>query len=197
VVAEFEFNPSVLTMAASSEHTALRLITDAGTPAVAMRLEWQLTSGTYKWSWVNWNDANAVETNTTPYTHGASATAHRVKLIWISSSSAGADDGAMYLYIDDVLEATATGLDTDTLTIGAIDYGPASGLDVGTSGYVYYDDCRWSDALSATMALDAVPLAATIPSLSFYSVDHPVEMWLDNEIAVNMHLKEQLTNEDE
>lgn len=197
IMVEFEFDPSNLTLPATSEFTTMRLVTDGGTPPVGMRLEWQLTSGEYKWSWVSWDDSNGVETNNTPYNHGASATAHTVKLLWIPSSAPGADDGAMYLYIDNVLEGSATGLDTDTITIGAIDFGAASGIDAGTYGVAFFDDLQWSDGLSATMALDAVPLAVTIPSLSFYSVDHPVEMWLDDQIATDMHIKEQPVNEDE
>ena len=70
---------------------------------------------------------------------------HKIRHEWQASSAAGADDGYLKLYIDNVLVETISGVDNDTKTIETISFGAVSAIDATTSGIFYMDDCKWSD----------------------------------------------------
>jgi len=70
---------------------------------------------------------------------------HTVVVVWQASSSAGADDGYLSLYVDDVLIETLAVLNNDTLSYDEVRFGVVSGLDTGTSGTFYMDDLNWTN----------------------------------------------------
>jgi len=75
---------------------------------------------------------------------------HKIRVVWQASSGVGADDGYTKLYIDDVLKETVSGLDNDTKSIDLLSYGAVSGLDAGTYGIFYMDDCKWAPNIGYT-----------------------------------------------
>lgn len=68
---------------------------------------------------------------------------HHVRVYWRASPGAGENDGLLALYIDHVLQEALTGLDNDTKDVNTVIFGAASGLDAGTYGIFYMDDCKW------------------------------------------------------
>lgn len=70
---------------------------------------------------------------------------HKIRVVWKASSGAGNDDGFMHLYIDDDYKTGITGIDNDIKTVGLVQFGACAGVDAGTSGTFYMDDCRWTD----------------------------------------------------
>ena len=65
---------------------------------------------------------------------------NKVAMVYKASTSDGKNNGYTYLYINDILVVSHTGLDNDTLTgINAIYLG-ASGIDTGSSGSFYIDN---------------------------------------------------------
>ncbi len=68
---------------------------------------------------------------------------HKIRIVWEASS--GANDGYLKLYIDNVLMEILSGLDNDTKTVEEIRFGAVAGLDAGTYGIFYMDDCKWGN----------------------------------------------------
>ena len=58
---------------------------------------------------------------------------------WQTASAAGAGDGYVKLWINDVLVDTLSGLDNDTRHVTKASIGAVAGLDAGTAGTVYWD----------------------------------------------------------
>ena len=85
---------------------------------------------------------------------------HTIRVVWVASSVDGADDGYFSLYMDDILLQTITGIDNDTWDIDSIDFGARTGLDAGTYGIFYMDDCKWNDGAEGqwnSLSSDVLP----------------------------------------
>lgn len=78
---------------------------------------------------------------------------HHVRMVWAASTGAGNDDGYLYLYIDGEFKEALTGLDNDTKNVGNVEFG-AFGVDAGTYGFFYMDDCRWAGSSGPVGAYD-------------------------------------------
>ena len=132
VTIETGFDPNVLTMADNDEWVFM------DSTAFYARL---LKSGTsYKVSAVVQTDTGTTETADYTITDAY----HTFRIVGQVSSGVGADDGYLKLYSDDVLLETLSGVDNDTRSVGTISFGACSGLDAGTYGIFYMDDCKWS-----------------------------------------------------
>ena len=77
---------------------------------------------------------------------------HHIHLIWKAATSGGADNGFVHLSVDGVLKTSITGIDNDQRDVDNAFFGVVSGLDSGTAGTFYMDDCKW-DALAVTSQL--------------------------------------------
>jgi PKD domain len=67
--------------------------------------------------------------------------AHAIEIEWVQSSGAGANDGALRVWIDGVAEAQLTGLDNDTRGIDYVRMGVVS-AKAGQAGTIYFDDFK-------------------------------------------------------
>src|SRR5262249_27387827 len=65
--------------------------------------------------------------------------AHMVELDWRAASAAGANNGSVTLWIDEVQKGTMSGIDNDQQRIDRVRLGAVSGLTAGTSGTFYLD----------------------------------------------------------
>ena len=134
ITAECNLDPNTITMGAAESFTFIS--GDAADFTVNLKY-----SGGYKINAVAALDAGTDVTSDYDITDAP----HKIRVVWVASSIAAADDGYLKLYIDDVLQETLSGLDNDTLDIGSVYFGAYTGLDAGTYGIFYMDDCRWSD----------------------------------------------------
>lgn len=75
--------------------------------------------------------------------HNLTDAYQKIRTVWKASS--GSDDGFLCLYVDDILRESITGVDNDTKTVSIIYAGAVGGIDNGTSGVFYMDDCQWED----------------------------------------------------
>lgn len=78
---------------------------------------------------------------------------NQVRLVWGASTGAGNDDGFLVLMIDGEILEGLSDLDNDTQNSDLIAYGSRDS-DSGTSGTIYFDDCRWLEG--ALLIPDAV-----------------------------------------
>jgi hypothetical protein len=71
---------------------------------------------------------------------------HTIRMVWKASS--GADDGFLYLYLDDVLLEALTGLDNDTLAVDTVLAGALGAPATDLTGTFYFDDVWWADQIA-------------------------------------------------
>ncbi len=81
---------------------------------------------------------------------------HSLALIHEAASSAGANDGEVRFYVDGLLVGSATGIDNDQRLPDAVQFGAFEGVDAGTSGTFYVDECWWCD-----VAVEPTPYGLT------------------------------------
>ena len=139
VTCEFWIDPNTITMADDTNLVILLAQGDTvgGTTwAYYIRLSYLTASG-YSVTAIMYKDSgSAAESSDVDITDGW----HHIRVVWIASS-----DGFMCLYVDGTLEASITGTDNDSRDVDTITFGAASGLDAGTCGILYMDDCKWDD----------------------------------------------------
>lgn len=58
---------------------------------------------------------------------------------WRAATGVGANDGGLTLWIDNIQQATLTGVDNDTRRIDRVRLGALTGIDTGTRGIYYFD----------------------------------------------------------
>ena len=71
--------------------------------------------------------------------HPISAAAHSVEIDWARSTAAGANNGTLRLWIDDVLKQTLSGIDNDTAGIDTVRMGALS-VKGGAGGALLFDE---------------------------------------------------------
>jgi len=144
ITAECNFDPNTLTMASGNQ------------------FNFMTEPNAYFYTTLNYDGANyriqAGVHHDTGYTatsyYAISDANHKIRVVWKASSGAGNDDGYLKLYIDDVLLETLSGLDNDTRAISAINFGAVAGLDAGTYGIFYMDDCKWADEVFSDLQIE-------------------------------------------
>ena len=142
ITAEIALNPNSLTMANGDEFVIMAGV-EAGAAVDAWRLilGYNAASGYYlRQQWRT--DAAAYASGSQIWIPDAW---RRVGIYWKASTGAGANNGVIALLRGGQPVEIQTGLDTDTLNVDTVRYGAVSGVDVGTSGTFYLDECRWSD----------------------------------------------------
>ncbi len=135
VTIEFWFDPNSLTM---TDGDTFQIMSTNG----QLRIDFRLSGATLQCRALTFTDTGTKATGW--HTISDDYTNH-IRVIWNASTSAGADNGSTYLYLDGQLVEIESGLDNDTLTVGEIRYGAAAALDAGTSGTFFMDNCNWSD----------------------------------------------------
>jgi len=64
---------------------------------------------------------------------------HVIEIDWRAATAAGANNGGLTLWIDNVQQADLTGVDNDTHRVDRARLGALSGVDNGTRGTYYFD----------------------------------------------------------
>ena len=140
----FLFDPNGLTMANGDELDLFLLRDDGvGTVAAKVSLHYDTTNGYEIRLQVNNDGGTGAFTNW----HTIDDDVHEIVVEWWASSSAGADDGTVRLWIDGVLKQTLTGIDSDTRQVDYTRLGATQGIDASASGTLYFDDyASWTEA---------------------------------------------------
>ena len=132
--ARFYFDPNSITMSSGNAHYIFYGYT--GTSTDVLRIEFRRSSGTYQVRAAVRND-RSTWSNTNWFTITDSP--HFLELDWRASTTAGANNGSLTVWIDNVQQANLTGVDNDTRRIDRASLGAVSGLDSGTLGTYYFD----------------------------------------------------------
>jgi RHS repeat-associated protein/CSLREA domain-containing protein len=132
--ARFYFDPNSITMASGDAFFIFKGYT--GTSTDVLRMEVRNSSGAYQLRGGLLTDGS-VWTNTNWFT--ITDASHSMEVDWRAASAAGANDGALTLWIDGNQLADLTGVDNDTWRIDRDRLGAISGVDTGTRGTYYLD----------------------------------------------------------
>ena len=132
--ARFNFDPHSIGMASGDAHFIFNGF--MGTSTAVLRVEFHQVSGAYQVRGRLINDGTTW-TNTSWFT--ISDAPHALELDWWAATGAGANNGGLTLWIDNVQQVDLTGVDNDTLRVDRARLGALSGIDVGTSGTYFFD----------------------------------------------------------
>jgi hypothetical protein len=131
--ARFYFDPNSISMASGEGHDIFQAYHGTST---ALQVQFRFSGGAYQVRARIRDDASG-------YTISAWYTitdaSHFIELDWLAATAAGANDGALTLWLDGALMQTLSGVDNDTRRIDQVRLGPLSGLDAGTSGTEFFD----------------------------------------------------------
>jgi RHS repeat-associated protein len=133
VTARVYLDPNSVTIPSGQSFTVLQL---ADTTGVSVRVQLKNNAGAYQLVAEAQNDAGV-------YTTGQYQTINdawqMVEVEWQTASTAGANDGYVKMWLNDLLVDTLSGLDNDTRNVTKAVIGAAAGVDAGTAGTVYWD----------------------------------------------------------
>ncbi|MCB9423086.1 MAG: S8 family serine peptidase [Ardenticatenaceae bacterium] len=132
--ARFYFDPDSIQMRSGDTH---RILAARSSSAEIIYLDFRYSSGAYQVQAGIRTDAGKYVT-TTWYT--ISDAPHAIEFDWQAATSAGANNGYLSLWIDNVLRQTKSGIDNDTTRIEELWLGPLSGIDSTTLGTELFDD---------------------------------------------------------
>lgn len=132
--ARFYFDPNSIPMASTNDHFIFYGY--AGTSTVVVRVNFRYATPNYQLRVGIINDSGTW-TNSSLFI--ISDAPHIVEIDWRAASAAGANDGGVTLWIDEVQRANLTGVDNDTRRIDRVRLGAVAGIDTGTRGTYYFD----------------------------------------------------------
>ncbi|MEA3439771.1 MAG: RHS repeat-associated core domain-containing protein, partial [Chloroflexota bacterium] len=132
-VARFYFDPNSISMAEGDNHTLFYGLKDVISPVV--RVELRYSGGNYQIRAQVRKDF--LLANTSYYT--ISDGEHYIEIDWKASTSPGANNGELTLWIDGVQKEQLTGIDNDTMYIDRVRLGAVTEIDTGTRGTYYFD----------------------------------------------------------
>jgi hypothetical protein len=131
----FYFDPNSIPMANGDAHFIFEGYSGAAFTKV-LRMDFRLSSGSYQVRAALLNDtSNWVNTSWFTITDAV----HFVELDWRGSTGAGANNGGLTLWIDNVQRADLTAADNDTWRIDRARLGAIAGIDAGTRGTYFFD----------------------------------------------------------
>jgi hypothetical protein len=131
--ARFYFDPNSIPMTNGDQHYIFRAFT--GTTEM-FRLELRFSAGLYQVRGRTLNDSGAWQ-DTNWFTLNDAP--NIIEFDWQAANAAGANDGALTLWINEVEQVGLTGLDNDTRRIDRARLGAVAGLDAGTLGTYFFD----------------------------------------------------------
>ena len=133
-VASFYFDPNSITMVNGDTHTIFGGY--MGTSTLVLRLQFRRSSSLYQVQAAILNDGST-------FTPGGWVTIgdapHQIKLDWRAATAAGANNGALTMWIDGAQQSNLTGMDNDTRRIDRVRLGAVAAIDTGTRGTYYFD----------------------------------------------------------
>jgi hypothetical protein len=133
--ARFHFHPNGVSMATNDTHVIFDGKSASGATVVRVEFRWngkkrQIRAGTAK-------DGTAFQSTAwRPITNAW----HPIELDWRASTSAGANNGTLTLWIDGAQVATLAGVDNDTRRVDSARLGAVDGIDTATRGTTYFDE---------------------------------------------------------
>ncbi|MCC6457458.1 MAG: hypothetical protein IT328_21055 [Caldilineaceae bacterium] len=130
----FYFDPNTIAMANGNVHPIFYGY--SGTSRVVLRAEFRFSSGRYQLRSALLNDGTTWRNSSW---FNISDAPHIVELFWTASTAAGANNGGLTLFLDDVQRAVLNGVDNDTRRIDSVRLGAITGIDSGTRGRYYFD----------------------------------------------------------
>ncbi len=104
-----------------------------------------------------------IRTDAATYTSGSWYTIsdgpHAIEIEWKAATAAGANNGAISLWIDGVAKQTKGSIDNDTLRVDEARLGPLAGIDTGTRGILYFDafESRRTGYIGQSIGPDSAP----------------------------------------
>ncbi|MCB8984106.1 MAG: S8 family serine peptidase [Ardenticatenaceae bacterium] len=130
----FRFDPNGVSMAGGNMH---RLLAGVNGTVEVFNLDIRFRSGAYQL-----RAGLRTDVGTYAYTawYALADAPHTIELDWQAASAAGANDGSLSLWLDQVFKETKGGIDNDTHRIEEVRLGPQSGIDSGTAGTELFDD---------------------------------------------------------
>jgi hypothetical protein len=132
--ARFYLDPNSIRM---SDKEAFYLFNGYASPSVeVMRLEFRIFKGIYQIRASIRSDTNSW---TTSSWINITDVPHVIELRWNAATAAGANNGSLTLWVDDVQAASLTRIDNDTRRMDQVSLGAVSEIDVGTRGTLYFD----------------------------------------------------------
>ncbi|MEA3439300.1 MAG: hypothetical protein U9R58_03370, partial [Chloroflexota bacterium] len=125
--------------------------------------------------------------NTSYYT--ISDVEHYIEFDWKASTSPGANNGELTLWIDGVQKEQLTNIDNDTLYIDRVRLGAVTEVDTGTRGTYYFDafESRSDGYIGPVAWLPGYPVAQTRPMESMLA---NVSYWI---LSLLQNLWENIT----
>jgi hypothetical protein len=132
--ARFYFDPNSIPMASGDAHYIFKGF--VGTATEVFKMEFRQSAGTYQIR-VSIADDGSTFIHSGFFT--ISDAPHVIEIDWRAATAAGANNGGLTLWIDNVQQANLTGVDNDTRRVDRARLGALSGMDNGTRGTYYFD----------------------------------------------------------
>lgn len=124
----------------------------SGAVATSVRTNLERRAGNYELSLAVYDDSSVLLSAEPIVITG---TWHLIRTVLKVATGAGNDDGMAYLFVDNGKVSEIEGIDNDGYDVDSIRCGAVSGLDAGTYGLLYMDDCRWSDDVVITLTSES------------------------------------------
>jgi hypothetical protein len=133
--ARFYFDPNSIVMADGDTHTIFAGLSNTSSDTV--RVEFRRSAGNYQIrGWLTRDGAGGPQaTSWITISDGP----HAIELDWQAATASGANNGGLTLWIDDVQQASLTGIDNDAWRIESARLGGVAGIDAGTRGAYFFD----------------------------------------------------------
>jgi hypothetical protein len=132
--ARFYFDPNSISMSNGDAHSIFDGSNPTGTEM--FWVEFGYSTGGYQIRVHILNDSNA--TTSTAWI-AISDMPHSIEVDWRAATAAGANNGGLTLWIDDIEKGNLSNIDNDTHRIKAVHLGVLSRINVGTRGTYYFD----------------------------------------------------------
>ncbi|MCC6455997.1 MAG: hypothetical protein IT328_13675 [Caldilineaceae bacterium] len=129
--ARFYFDPNSIAMAENDLHVLFSGYSGTELTRPVIRVELYYSNSTYRLRAGLLNDA-ASWRNSAPIR--ISDAPHVVEFDWKASTQAGANNGSLGFWIDEIQRSNLTGIDNDTYRIERVRLGPLADIDDGTRG---------------------------------------------------------------
>jgi len=104
--------------------------------STAFQLDFRFSAGSYQIRLRQYTNSNSVQSTNWVTISDA---LHSLELEWWASTSAGANNGGMTLWVDGIQSGGLSGVANDTRRIESVRLGAVSGIDAGTLGTYYID----------------------------------------------------------
>jgi hypothetical protein len=147
------FDLNTLSMANNDIFTLAAGVMVGGTNPLAIRVKYTTANG-FQWNVLYGHDAGTTASN--DFDLVGAGNKNTLTVSCALSTGPGNDDGWVRIMngaVEDqgVLQEI-TGIDSDTLNLDTARYGAVAGIDAGTDGVFYLDNCRWRDTVVYTQA---------------------------------------------